>query len=113
MLTAGALRDRVTVQQKSTTADGQGGRSTTWATLATVFAQVLAMSARERLAQASIGALQAYTVIVRYRADITPAMRISWTPYRATSAKTLEIHSVQPHPDQPRTFLRLDCAEVI
>jgi head-tail adaptor len=70
------------------------------------------MGARERLAQAAIGAQQAYTVIVRYRTDITPAMRISWTPFRGT-AKTLQIHGVQPLAEQPRTFLRLDCAEVI
>jgi SPP1 family predicted phage head-tail adaptor len=111
MLTAGALRDRVTVQQPTNAADGQGGFTVTWSTLATIWAQVLAAGTRETMQQAAVGATQVYLVIVRYRADITPAMRISWTPFRG-SAKTLQINGIQPHPDQPRTLLRLLCAEV-
>jgi SPP1 family predicted phage head-tail adaptor len=111
-LTAGNLTDRVTIQQKSTTADGQGGRSTTWGTLATVWAQVMPLRMGEKLQAAAVGSTLGYRVTVRYRADITPAMRIRWTPFKAASAKTLEIHGVQPF-DGGRRLLTLDCAEVI
>jgi SPP1 family predicted phage head-tail adaptor len=112
MLTAGCLRESVIVQQPTDTADGQGGFTTAWSTLATVRAMVKAAGAREALQQAATGAQQMYEVAIRYRDDVTPRMRLSWRPFRGT-AKTLQIHGVQPHPDQPRAFLRLMCAEVI
>lgn len=110
--TVGELRDRVTLQVKSTAPDGQGGRAVTWGALATVWAAVVPLSARERLAAAAIGAQQLYTVVIRYRDDVVPSMRLTWTPYRL-AAKTFEIHGVQPHGAGGRAFLRLDCSEVI
>jgi SPP1 family predicted phage head-tail adaptor len=109
---AGELRDRVTIQSKTTVADGQGGRTTTWGTLDTVWARVSPVRTAERLQAAAIGALQAYQVTIRSRSDVTTAMRLSWTPFRAGSAKTLEIHGVTPL-DGGRSFLLLDCAEVV
>ncbi len=119
-LGAGDLRDRVTVLKRSTSSDGQGGRSTSWVDLVTgsvtsltrFAARVMPMRAAERLQAAAIGATLGYVVTLRYRADITPAMRISWRPYLATTAKTLEVHGVRPV-DGERAFLELDCAEVI
>lgn len=107
----GDLKERVEIQQPSTTADGQGGRSTTWATLATVWAAVQMMSAREAIEAAAIGAQQAYQLVIRNRGDVTPAMRIVWTPFGNSTSKTLEIHGVQPHAD--RAYLQLTCSEVI
>lgn len=109
-MNAGDLRDRVTIQQKSTTADGQGGRAVTWATLATVSATVKPVQMSERLQAAAIGSSLTYTVTIRYRPDVTPAMRLTWTPYRSSTTKTLEIHGVQP---QNRDGLVLECSEVI
>lgn len=107
----GDLRDRFTIQQKTTVADSQGGRSTTWSTLATVWANVRALGAGERIQAATLGSHLRYVVTIYYRADVTPSMRGSWTPYKASTAKTLEIHGVQAL-DSERVWLTLDCGEV-
>jgi SPP1 family predicted phage head-tail adaptor len=117
---AGDLRDRVSVLKRSTSDDGQGGRATTWvdvitesaSSLTRLAARVMPLRISERMQVASIGATLSYHVTLRYRADVTPKMRIQWTPYQATAAKTLEIHGVQAL-DGGRAFLLCECAEVI
>ncbi len=108
----GQLKERVTIQQKTTAPDGQGGRVTTWGTLATVWAAVVPMTTAERIQAAAIGALLTYRVTLRYRAEVTPQMRLTWTPFLSTTTKTLEIHGVQAV-DGGRQWMQLDCAEVI
>ena len=106
----GDLRERVVIQQNTTTTDTQGGRASAWGTLATVWAAVVPMRASEALVlREAMGSQGAYDVTMRYRTDVTPKMRLSWTPYNG-SAKTLEIHGVQPSPDA--SMLMLSCAEL-
>ena len=125
----GSLTDRVVIQQNTTTPDSQGGRSSSWvasafdvvafdeeafagdAPLAIVWANVRALGAREQLQSQAVGSDASYTVTVRYRADITPSMRLLWTTYLG-SAKTLQILGVQPL-DGRREFLALTCGEVV
>jgi SPP1 family predicted phage head-tail adaptor len=107
---AGALRDRVTIQQPTTVTDTQGGRSVTWSTLAIVWANIRPVRTVERLQAAAIGAHFDYAVTIWHRDGVTPKMRLSWRPYKATTAKTLEIHGVTPI---EREGLLLDCAEVV
>jgi SPP1 family predicted phage head-tail adaptor len=109
MLRAGDLREHVTIQQKTNTANGQGGRTSTWSTLATVFAKVEAVDGAETIAAGGVTALQRYRVTIRYRADVGPTNRISWTPYLSSTARTLEVHSAPP---PNREWLVLECAEV-
>ena len=118
-MTTGDLRERIYIQRRSTTADAQGGRAVAWLDLVTgtttgrtLAASVEPMAAGERVAAAAIGSHQKYTAVIRYRADVTPAMRISWRPFRHTTAKTLEIHTVQFYEGQ-RVFLTLACSEVL
>ena len=106
----GALRDRVAILQDTKSADTQGGRSASPSTLATVWANVRALNAGERLQAQAIGSNVAYEVEVQYRTDITPQMRLSWTPYLG-SAKTLQIVGHRMKPGRPERLL-LDCAEV-
>lgn len=107
----GALRERVTVQAKTETEDTQGGRAWVWSTLATVWAAVTPMRANEVLAAQSIGSQATYSVEMQYRADITPSMRVVWTPFRGT-AKTLEIAGIQTVGGRPVRMV-LACGEVI
>lgn len=109
---AGQLRERVTIQSKTTVADGEGGRTPTWSTLATVWAQVEALRMGERLQATALGSALVWRVVMRYRADVTPQMRLQWTPWKASAAKTLEIHGVQPDP-RDRAALVLECSEVV
>jgi SPP1 family predicted phage head-tail adaptor len=95
------------------TSDSSGGQGTGWYTLATVWGQMLPLSASELLQAQAIGSQQAYRAKIYYRADVTPKMRVQWTPYQFTTPKTLEIHGVLPDADEPRRFMVLDVAEVI
>lgn len=108
---AGVLRERVVIQSKTTTADTQGGRAVAWGTLATVWAAVTPMRATEVLAAQSIGSQATYAVEMAYRTDVTPSMRVVWTPYRGSS-KTLEVAGVQMVAGQPVRMV-LSCGEVI
>jgi SPP1 family predicted phage head-tail adaptor len=111
-MVTGDLRERVTLQSATSTADDYGGRAKTWSTWATVQAAVRPLGAREQLAAAAIGSHGAYELEIYTRAGVTPGMRALWTPFRASAAKTLEIHGVQPHPTN-RDRLVLACGEVI
>ena len=108
----GQLRERITILHKTTTADAQGGRATVWGTFAVVWASVVPLTIQERLRAETIGSQVRYTVTVRYRADITPSMRVRWLPHLATDAKTLEIHGVF-NEAADRQRLVLECGEVV
>jgi SPP1 family predicted phage head-tail adaptor len=109
-LGAGALTELIVIQQKTTTPDTQGGRAVAPATLATVWASVVAAGANERLQIPSVDSLGQYVVTIRYRADVSPQMKVSWTPYGGAE-KVLQILGVQPL-DGQRVFLVLTCGEV-
>ena len=105
---AGEMRDRVTIQQNTPSTNSQGGRTASWSTLATVWALVAAVAGGgEGLQAEAVTASLRYDVTIRYRADVTPKMRLSWTPYGG-SAKTLQIVNVAP---MGRDRLLLTCTE--
>lgn len=104
----GELNDRVTIEQPSVTSDQ--ARTKTWATLATVWAAIRASSGGEQIESAAVISSVSYEVEIRYRADVTPSMRVSWTPYLAAAAKTLQILGVRM---TGRDRLILDCAETV
>ena len=90
-----------------------GGVSETYFTLDTVFAKIEALSATERLALGGVTATNSYRVTIHYRPDLSPKMRLIWTPFRATLAKTLEVQGVQPAPGEPRRMIILTATEVL
>lgn len=69
MIRAGQLRHRIDVQNRSVTLDSFGGQPLTWTTFATVWADVLPMSAREREASQAINVEVSHEITVRYRSD--------------------------------------------
>lgn len=107
--TTGNLIDRVTIQQNTTTPDSQGGRASSWGTLATVWARVDASGAEESIGAEAIQSLVNYRVTIRYRADVSPSMRLLWTNYQGV-AQTLEVRTVDLSPDA--AFATLTCSEV-
>lgn len=114
---AGELRDRISILVATLAPDGQGGKIKTWLDLVTgttsqtrLPAAVEALSGSERLAAAAVTAVSTYQIRLRYRVDITPLMRVLWTPYRATVTKTLEISDVNN--GDGRRFIVLACSEV-
>lgn len=108
---SGDMRDRVTlrsVSYASSTQSGQGVSS--FADLATVFAEVKPFSGDESLSAGAITSQVRYEVSIRFRSDVNAGMRVAWTPYRGT-AKTLEILAAVPHPVMTDRLL-LDCGVV-
>lgn len=112
-MSIGALRERLVIQQKATTTDSQGGRSVSWSTLATVWGQLVPLNAAERLHAKAIGSVQTYRFRLRTRHDVTPSMRLQWTPRwpSGAGAQTLEISGVLPE-DSGRDYILLDCGRV-
>jgi head-tail adaptor len=92
--------------------DSKGGNASGWTTLATVWASMEPLSAGEQLAMGGIAALGTYKSKIYWRSDVGVKQRISWTPYGFSSAKTLQIHGVQPDPIDPRRMLILTVGEV-
>lgn len=90
MSLASDLRERVTIQQQTASDDGYGGKTANWTDLATLFAQVEPIfgTAMERQVAEQRNASAGYRVRIRYRNDITAAMRILWKTH------TLAIHSL-------------------
>lgn len=103
---SGRLRERVTIQQQSITRAANGEEIVTWADVATVWASVLPKASGERFI---VGAAQelakiSHTVRIRYRAGITPKMRLSWT------GRLLYINSITD-PTGRRAEMVLMCEE--
>lgn len=104
------LRDRVTVQSKTQVTDAQLGRSTSWGTFATIWADVRYAGSSETRENDRVTTVTNYEVEARYRTDITSVMRLSWTPFRG-SAKTLRIvGGPRVKPGRPERML-IDCQE--
>ncbi len=78
MVRAGILRHRVTIQRATSTKDALGGDVLTWATLATVWAEVRPLSGREAIEAGRISSTANVWITIRYRDDVTPLMRVSW-----------------------------------
>lgn len=114
-MTTGDLRDRITLLSKVNSTDGHGGWSEVWAPLTTtpgMWANVTPSGASERVQPEVLTATTSYEVVIRYRADVTPLMRLTWRPYRASADVTLEIHGVTPL-DGGRAYLVLACEVVV
>lgn len=109
---SGRLSERLVIRTTTAASDGQGGRSETASTVATLWAEPLPMSVSEQLQAESVASHAQYHFKVRVRADVTPGMTASWTPKwpAGMAAKTLQITGVQPMPD--RMSMQLACVEV-
>lgn len=95
------------------TSDAAGGQGSGWHQLAVVWGSMTALSAAELLQAQAINSTQTYRAKIYYRPDVTPKMRILWTPYQFAAPKTLQIHGVLPDRDAPRRFLILDVGELV
>lgn len=111
-MSAGAMSEKLVIRTTTTASDSQGGVTETAATVATLWAESMPLSASEQLQAESVGSHALYRFRARVRSGVTPGMTAQWTPRwpAGMSAKTLQITGVQPLPD--RQFMQLSCAEV-
>jgi SPP1 family predicted phage head-tail adaptor len=68
---SGDLRKRVTLQRRDTTKDSYGQQVNTWADVATVWASIEGLSARELLAAQSVQSEVSHRITVRYRSELS------------------------------------------
>lgn len=103
MLAAGRLRHRITLQSKGTpTRDAMGGEVITWTDVATVPAEVAALSGRALIAAQQAQSEVTTRITLRYRADIQPDWRI------LHGTTVYSIHAVIP--DVTNAQLTLQCS---
>ena len=72
----GLLNSRVVVQQQSTTQDALGQPVLSWSTFATLWANVRHTSGVEAIKTDAIASVVRASIRVRYRGDLTAAMRV-------------------------------------
>lgn len=75
-MTAGKLREPITIQRKQPTPDGLGGQTLQWVSLFTTRADVRPVSGREAVQAMQLQASITHRIYIRYRADLTAADRI-------------------------------------
>ena len=101
---SGDLRRQVLIQQRGTTTDSYGQRSTTWSDVATTMADIQPLQGRELEIAQAINAEVSHTVVMRYRTGITAAMRLVY------QGRKFAIHAVTDVDTRHKT-LQLTCAE--
>lgn len=100
-IAAGRLRERVAIEKEGQRIpDGQGGWTAPWIShSASVPAEVRPTGGREILRNGQLGEVQSYRVTLRYRHDVTAAMRLVWR------GRVLSILNVIDDPARIRTEL--------
>lgn len=75
-MSAGKLREPITIQRKQTASDGMGGQALQWVDLFATRADVRPVSGREAVQAMQLQASITHRIYIRYRADLTAADRI-------------------------------------
>jgi len=72
----GELRHRLVLEQPVETADGAGGVTRSYATVTTVWAALVPVSARGAVEAAGVGAEVTHRIVIRFGPDITTGHRL-------------------------------------
>ena len=102
----GRLRYQVILQTQGGTADGMGGVTATWSNTATIWADIMPISATERTQADKVIGDITHKIIVRHRAITSPNMRILY------GTRVFNIVSVV-NPDNSSSHLKLMAREQI
>lgn len=78
MLSPGRLRNRVTIRRLTTARVSGGGRSESWADVATIWAEVIGISGREAVIAEALQGVSFYKITIRWRPDITDADQLRY-----------------------------------
>jgi len=73
---AGDLRHRLIIESPQRLSDGAGGATVTWAQVASVWANIKPVSARELRSAEQRAEKVTHTITLRYRSDIDATMRL-------------------------------------
>jgi SPP1 family predicted phage head-tail adaptor len=75
----GALRRRLILEAQSRTDDGGGGALLDWQPVTEVWAAIRPVSGDERLRADQVAGRVTHEIVLRYRGDVAPAMRLRET----------------------------------
>jgi SPP1 family predicted phage head-tail adaptor len=100
----GKLRHRLALQTAMTSADGGGGASTAWAAVSELWGAIETGTGGESVGADRLSGEAQPVITIRYRDDVTPAMRLS------SGERVFQIRAVLD-PDGTRRFLRCLCRE--
>ena len=70
----GSLKHRVTISRTVLTADGGGGFSESREDIATVYAAIMPLTARQQLRSGQVMVTVTHEIVIRHRTDILPGM---------------------------------------
>ena len=76
-LRAGALGQRITLQQRSTAQDATGGQLATWSDVATVWAEVTPLSGRELIAAQAVASETSHQITLRWQPAFADARAVT------------------------------------
>jgi SPP1 family predicted phage head-tail adaptor len=93
------LRTRLTLEAPTRAADGGGGASVTWSTVATVWASVRPTGGGESYTLDRVAGKVSHEILLRYRSGVTPEMRLR------EGSRVFEIRAAFD-PDQRRHWLK-------
>lgn len=74
----GNLRRRVTLEAAARAPDGGGGVAVTWSPVATVWAEIKALSGAEAVIAEGLQGKVTHGIVIRKRMDVSPAMRLRY-----------------------------------
>lgn len=103
---AGTLNKRIKIQAATKVADGMGGFTETFSTIATVFAAIWPLSATETVQSMQTGATISHRIRIRYRSVLRPSWRLKF------GEKFYNIVSII-NPNMKNEYLDLMCKEAI
>ena len=103
---AGALKHKITIQEKTQTSDGMGGYTETWKELYTVWAAIWPVSGREYIATGRKEGEVTHRIQIRYREGIMPSHRVLY------GSRVFDIRAVLNH-EEKNKYLDLMCVEKV
>lgn len=71
----GELRHRLTLEERQQTADGAGGFTTSWVSVADLWAKLTPAGGAEGVEAGRLAGKSAFEIVIRYRPGVGPAMR--------------------------------------
>lgn len=72
------LRNRVALEQPADVADGAGGYTRSYTTIATVWAEILPMNGQEKLDAQKLQSSLMHRITIRYRTDVNATWRVRY-----------------------------------
>ena len=90
-LLASDLRERVTFQRELLVSDTIGGGVRAFEDVVSVWAQLTPQSVGDVAGEVGIEVISTFRIRIRYRSDLTPAMRLLWQGRTLTIASITDI----------------------